>query len=209
MLRALRRDCVGEVFSYTFLMDHLQNYANPGGKIGRLLRSGNIVRVKKGLYVFGKDYRNAPVNRGILANLIYGPSYVSGLYALSQHELIPERVETVTSMTTQRNKAFTTPFGCFEYWYLNQKRYSVGVDWRPVGEEQWCLFASPEKALADLIAKERDLEKEDTILEYLMENLRIEDSMLRELNKERMIKIAAAYGTPTVRLLNQVLMRMT
>ena len=45
-------------------------------------RHGGIVRVKKGLYVFGLDYRRGAWSREVLANLIYGPSYVSLDYAL-------------------------------------------------------------------------------------------------------------------------------
>ena len=208
MIRTLRRDCPGEVFSYTFLMDHLQSYANPRGKVGRMLRSGEIVRVKKGLYVFGNEYRNGSINRGILANLIYGPSYLSGLYALAQHGLIPERVETVTNMTTQRNRQFTTPFGRFEYLYLNARRYTVGIDWRQVSESERCLFASPEKALADVIARERDLVTVDELTEFLVENLRLDEELLIDLHLERMAKISAAYGSPVVRLLNETLARM-
>jgi predicted transcriptional regulator of viral defense system len=189
-------------------MDNLQSYANPRGKISRMLASGELIRVKKGLYVFGDEYRNGPVNRGILANLIYGPSYVSGLYALAQHGLILERVETVTSMVTQRNKQFDTPFGRFEYLYLNKQRYTVGVDWRQAGEYERCLFASPEKALADVVARERDIKKEDELLELLVENLRIEEDLLLDLNLQRMTKIAAAYGSPVIRLLNEALARM-
>ena len=208
MIRKLRSDCQGEVFSYTFLMDHLQNYANPRGKIGRMLRSNEIIRVKKGLYVFGEEYRNTPISRGVLANLIYGPSYVSGLYALAQHGLIPERVETVTSMTTQRNKQFSTVFGQFEYFHLNTQRYTVGIDWRQVGEQERCLFASPEKALADVVARERGLKTAADITKFLLESLRIEEDLLVELQLDRMAKITAAYGNPMVRLLNEALRRI-
>jgi hypothetical protein len=209
MIRLLRRDCRGEIFNYTYLMDHLQGYANPRGKITRMLRAREIIRVKKGLYVFGEEYRNTSINRAILANLIYGPSYVSGLYALAKHELIPERVETVTSMTTQRNTLFSNEFGRFEYLYLNNQRYTVGVDWRKVGEHERCLFASPEKALADIIAGETDLTKADKLTEFLLENLRIDEELLIELNIGRLAKIAAVYGSPVVRLMSEVIMRMT
>lgn len=205
MLRELRRDCSGEVFSYTFLMDHLQNYANPRGKIGRMLQSGEIIRVKKGLYVFGDEYRMEPIHRGVLANLIYGPSYVSGMYALSVHGLIPERVETVTSMTTERNKVFDTPFGRFEYLHLNLQRYTVGIDWREVGERERSLFASPEKALADVVSRQRDLKNCEALREFLVENLRVDEDHLQDLDSERMAKIAAVYGNPVVRLLKEVL----
>ncbi|MDB2592085.1 hypothetical protein N9Y17_00045 [Gammaproteobacteria bacterium] len=47
MINQLRYDCQGEVFSYTYLMDHLQSYVNPRGKVSRMLKAEQIIRVKK------------------------------------------------------------------------------------------------------------------------------------------------------------------
>jgi hypothetical protein len=63
-----------------------------------LLRRKDIIRVKKGLYIFGETYARRPFSREVLANVIYGPSYVSLDYALHYHGLIPERVEAVISI---------------------------------------------------------------------------------------------------------------
>ena len=41
----------------------------------------------------------SPLSREVLANLIYGPSYISLEYGLQHYGLIPERVEIVTSVT--------------------------------------------------------------------------------------------------------------
>ena len=60
-------------FDYVFLMDALQAYHYPRNKINTLLKSGEIVRVKKGLYSLDK----APADKKLCANLIYGPSYIS------------------------------------------------------------------------------------------------------------------------------------
>lgn len=85
-------------------MAHLKNFKAPHRKITTLLQSGAIIRVKKGLYVLGTDYRHTPIHRGLLANLLFGPSYVSCEYALSYYGFIPERVVIVTSMTVKRKK---------------------------------------------------------------------------------------------------------
>src|SRR5262249_36615340 len=156
-----------EIFDYGFLMSQLGDYQAPRDKITRLLRTGHIIRVKKGLYVFGENDRRSPVDRMLLANLLYGPSYISQRYALAFYGLIPERVQTVTSMTTQRHKYYETPFGLFEYLHLSQKRFTVGVDWIKINEAEHCLVASPEKALADLLEPERDLSTEKILLEHL------------------------------------------
>ena len=107
----IRRAIPTEVFSFQQLMDCLAGYAKPRDKIGALLRRGDIIRVRKGLYVFGPDYRRGPWSREVLANLIYGPSYISLDYALAYYALIPERVEEVTSVTLSRSRRFDTPLG--------------------------------------------------------------------------------------------------
>jgi len=209
VIQLLRNACEGELFDYGFLMDQLRGYQRPRDKVTRMLAVGEIVRVKKGLYVFGEDYRRRPIQRAQLANLIYGPSYVSGLYALAQYDLIPERVEVVTSMTARRNKRFDTPFGHFEYRYLNLQRYSVGVDWKELEKGVHCFFASPEKALADTVATQRDLQGVDEMREHIVENLRIDEEALANLDGMRMAKIAADYGSPVVRLLAETVVRLS
>jgi predicted transcriptional regulator of viral defense system len=208
MIHELRRSTFSEQFGYTFLIDQLQNYQNPRGKISRMLKSHEIIRVKKGLYVFGDQFRLGVINKGILANLIYGPSYVSGYYALSHYNMIPERVETVTSMTTQKIKSFVTPLGHFEYFHISQSRYSVGVEWQKANEEEYYLIASPEKALVDVIFKEIHLKKEDQLLEFLIDNMRIDEDRLRTLNLHHLTKINAHYKSSVISLLTKTLTRI-
>jgi hypothetical protein len=115
MIETIRKQIEHEAFDYQTLMVSLRDYARPRDKISDLLRKGFILRVKKGLYVFGDEYRRRPFSREILANLIYGPSYVSLDFALQHHGLIPERVEALTSVTTGRSRSFFTPVGLFTY----------------------------------------------------------------------------------------------
>jgi hypothetical protein len=204
MINQLRNGCQGEVFSYTYLMDQLQSYVNPRGKVSRMLKAGQIIRVKKRLYVFGKMTSRMPINRKVLANLIYGPSYVSGHYALAHHQLIPERVKMVTNMTTKKNKSFDTPFGIFKYVYLHPERYRVGVDWH-VNDHECYLMASPEKALAGVIVRQLDLGKESQLLEWMIDDMRMDTDRLADLSLTRMAQVSAAYRSPVVHLLYQTL----
>ena len=110
-MKDLRQRIGREEFDYPALMAALSGYANPRDRVTTLLRRGDILRVKKGLYVFGDQLRRRPYSRELLANLVYGPSLVSLDSALSFHGLIPERVEAMTSVTTKRPKAFDTPSG--------------------------------------------------------------------------------------------------
>ena len=73
--------------------------------------------MKKGLYVFGENNRQRPYSREILANLMYGPSYISLEYALQHYGLIPERVEALTSVTVGRSRNIMMPFAAHGFAY--------------------------------------------------------------------------------------------
>jgi len=85
----LRQAIEHEVFDYQVLQAGLKEYRKPRDKVSALLAAGEIVRVKKGLYLFGETHRRRPFSAELLANLIYGPSCVSLDYALAFHGLIP------------------------------------------------------------------------------------------------------------------------
>ena len=195
----LRRKIDGEIFDYQVLMDALAEYRKPRDKITRLLASGLIIRIKKGLYCFGEVFRKAHLSREHMANLIYGPSYVSLEYALSYHGLIPERVEVVTSVTTRRSLVFNTPFGIFTYRMLKGPRYAVGAILETNGKTPF-LVASPEKALVDKIWSDKRFSghRMSEYDAYMIDDLRIDPHSLRSLDRMRLRAIASAYDSAKI-----------
>ena len=123
----IREQVRTDVLDYQQLVSCLRGYAKPRDRITGLLTDGSLVRIRKGLYVFGERYRRAPISREHIANLIYGPSYVSLDYALSHYGLVPERVENVTSVTTGENRCFITSLGDFTYRPLRPRRLVVSA----------------------------------------------------------------------------------
>jgi predicted transcriptional regulator of viral defense system len=93
----------------------------------------------------------------LLANQIFGPSYVSFDSALSYYGLIPERVYEITSATIRASKRFATPGGSFSFIRLPLPYYSFGIQSLEIVREQHILIASPEKALFDKIATIRGI----------------------------------------------------
>ncbi len=91
-----------------------------------MIRSGEIIRVRRGLYVPGNGNS---YSMKTLANRIYGPSYISFEYALSYHNLIPERLTTITSASLAKNrrKEFRTPVGTFVYHSFSPEVLFYGV----------------------------------------------------------------------------------
>ncbi|MBT9587814.1 hypothetical protein IV102_31050 [bacterium] len=187
---------------YQQLVAILSQYSKPRDRISALLADGSLVRVRKGLYVFGERYRRAPISREVLANLVYGPSYVSLDFALSRYGLIPERVEDVTSVTTGEKKVFTTPLGVFSYQPLAVRRYAQGIRWTVDGDVHY-LIASPEKALVDKVwtdkrfksAAKKDFEA------YLLDDLRLDEELLGALDKDQLARLAEAFGSKKIRML--------
>jgi predicted transcriptional regulator of viral defense system len=204
----LRKHCDSDIIDYNLLMSALKDYKAPHRMITHMLKNGGLIRIKKGLYVFGENYRQQTIPMGLIANLIYGPSYVSLEYALAFHGMIPERVEIVTSITTKRNKLFNTPIGNFSYTYLNHERYTLGIQWYELENKQHFLIASPEKALIDTIAiSTQDIHTIHEMQQHLLENLRLDEDSLRQLNLNFIAEISQRYKKSIISLLNKTLQR--
>jgi hypothetical protein len=186
------------------LLPLLADYANPRDWIARMVKKGELIRLKNGFFLIAERIESSPVPFEEIANLLYGPSYVSLEWALSQYGLIPEGVYVVTSVTVCQAKTFSTPIGSFDYLYLNSSRYAIGIDQKENPSGRY-LIATPEKALADLIHfKSRNLKKEDLLID-LIEGRRIEEESLRNLNKKHLSEIAAMYHSRNVLELVNVL----
>lgn len=205
-IQQIRNATMLEEIDYNLVMSCLQNYASPRDVITRMLAAGELIRVKKGLYVFGKMYAKHPFSVEILANMIYGPSYVSREYALSLYGLIPEGVYEVTCMSSTRNKDFETPVGRFSYRYLNKNKYSIGVQRVEVRKGVFAMIASPEKALADLIYGHKEgAQEEAELTSILTDDYRIDLGEIKNLKLDVMIKIAEKYNNKTISLIPKII----
>ncbi|MFZ0241571.1 MAG: hypothetical protein WAL90_07980 [Desulfobacterales bacterium] len=209
MIEAIRKKISQEEFDYQTLLDCLKEYARPRDKISDLLKKRAIIRVKKGLYIFGQEYRRKPYSREILANLIYGPSYLSLDYALQYYGLIPERVEALTSVTTGRSHRFYTPVGLFTYRMIPLEAFRIGMDRIEIDNGRAFLMAIPEKALADKLHEGRGMEiqTQKALISYLEENLRIDPAALRSLRPAELDAIARRYRSRKITLLNDFFRR--
>lgn len=210
MIEIIRNHIPHEEFDYQTLLDSLNDYARPRDKISDLLQKGIIIRVKKGLYIFGDEYRRRPYSREILANLIYGPSYISLDYALQHHGLIPERVEAVTSVNTGRSRKFSTPVGLFIYRMIPLHAFRIGMDRIELGDGLAFLMATPEKALADKLYDGRGtgIQTKKELSDYIEGNLRIDLATLRDFNPKGLDAIAQRYRSHKIRLLSEMVRRI-
>jgi hypothetical protein len=210
MIEDLRAQIDGEEFDYQALLDSMKQYERPRDKITKLLRQNAIVRVKKGIYIFGPKYARRPFSREILANMIYGPSCISLDFALHYHGLIPERVEAVTSVTSGRGRRFVTPVGLFIYHQVPPAAFPVGIDQVQLEGGSPFLIAVPEKALADKVQDDRGtgIRNQEDMQRYLIENLRIDAESFNKLRTEILSNLAERYRSRKLRLLNRIVARM-
>jgi hypothetical protein len=180
------------------LMPLLDDYSNPRDFIARLVKRGDLIRLKNGFFVIAERIKKSPVPFAQIGNLLYGPSYLSFEWALSYYGMIPEGVYVITNASATKSKSFTTPLGTFDYQYLNHSRYAVGIDQKenPAGK---FLIATPEKALADLVhLKSKKIESVEDMLIDLVEGRRIYEDHLRNLNKKHLIEISEKYRSKSV-----------
>jgi hypothetical protein len=210
MVGELRKKIPGEEFDYQALIQGLREYDRPRDKITTLLRRKDIIRVKKGIYIFGEGYARRPFSREVLANMIYGPSYISLDYALHYYGLIPERVEAVTSVTCGRGRRFSTPIGLFIYRMIPLRAYQVGIDQVEIEAGRSFLIATPEKALSDKIYDDRGtgILTQNEMKAYLLDNLRIDPERLANQNADLIAMIADRYRSRKIRLLSELIRRI-
>jgi hypothetical protein len=156
----------------------------PENKISRLESKQLIIRIKRNLYVVSKQVHNQEISRELVANHLYGPSYVSLESALAYYGLIPERVFAMRSVCTKLRKQYETPVGHFEYVKVPEKYFQIGVNQEIIDNSYSFLIASPEKALCDKIVTTQNIRIQSVkaMNEYLEEDLRFEMSALTSFN---------------------------
>jgi hypothetical protein len=154
----------------------LGEYKSVKDKIAGLEKRGQIVRLKKGLFVISSKSSKMALSKELIANHLYGPSYISLEYALATYGLIPERVHSVRSITYKRSKEFTNSLGLFQYVQMPIEYYGIGIRFRIVDESFAFLIASPEKAICDMITTTSRLRLQSVkaVKCYLEDDLRID-----------------------------------
>ena len=153
---------------------------------------GLLVKLRNQHYAF-PEYRKEPDFSRYVANRIYAPSYISLHTALSFYGMIPEEVIQLTSVTTLKTARFENAFGTFHYQNVKTPLY-FGYEIKTMQNERGLLFATPEKALLDLLYLNPYYRTEQD-----MEDLRLdEDYMQNELNIERLMSYLSRFGSKTL-----------
>lgn len=160
------------------------------GIVKRAIAAGEIIHIRRGLYCLAPKYRRQGISCNVIANIIYGPSYVSMESALSVHGWIPEAVHSVVSVSLGRAKSFETPMGYFDYVQIAQRPLMAAVERVRDESSVTFLVAKPLKAIADYVAA-RGMDWRG--VEPLEESLRIERDDLDSLSTDDFEELEGVY----------------
>ncbi len=116
----------------------------------------------------------------LVANRVYSPSYVSLESALSYHQLIPEGVFSVTSVSSLVTRSFDTPLGRFVFRHLRPELF-FGYQLLEF-DGQRIKMAEPEKVILDYLYLSPSL-----VSEADMKSLRLNNaSFIQRINVNRL-----------------------
>lgn len=179
---------VEEPLSRQILFTLLKQYRRPYDKINELVKAELLTKIKNGYYIPGPKIKAPKPEPFLIANRLYGPSYVSLESALSYWRLIPEKTFETSSVTVKRTKVYNTPIGRFSYNHTPLPYYSFGLKSVQLTQKQVALVASAEKALCDKIVITSGIRLRSTteVIQFLTEDLRIDEEAMQNLNVKEM-----------------------
>lgn len=191
------------IITNSIVKNNLKEYSNKNNKISRDIRDGKIYKITNGLYETDPNTPNY-----LLANSIYGPSYISFEYALSYYNLIPERTTTITSATfdKKKKKQYINDFGTFTYRDVPTKAYPEEIILKEENGYSYQI-ASPEKAICDKLYTLSPLNNYSNLENMLFKDLRMDEDNFQKLNKEKIVKLSNLYHSTNVDLLAKYVMR--
>lgn len=172
----------------------LDTLSDKRGKIARLIKDGELIPLRRGLYATQPD-----IHPYCLAASIYGPSCISFETALSFHGLIPEAVYEIMSATLKRPTSFDNRFGHFRYLAIPRSVYAVGIE-RIAESGIPFLIASPTKALCDRIAREPSIRSMSDVRNWA-KLMRLDGSL--KIDSVVLDACAEKYMSPSVRQLRR------
>lgn len=157
------------VFHSSILMAGAVDPADLGRQLSRWVKSGNLIQLRRSLYVLSERHQKTRPHPFFVANRLKRASYVSLQSALEYHGLIPEYVPSITSVTTGRPEELSTPLGSYIFKHIKEALF-FGYQVIDLGENQSAFIAMPEKALLDLLYLTPGSDDPDYLRELRLQN---------------------------------------
>ena len=181
--RTIIKDYTEAPISRHLILELLSKYQSPNDKISELLKSKELISIRRGLYTIGPKMDLPSPEPFLIANHLRGPSYVSLESALSYWNMIQLK----------------TPY------------YSYGIKNIEYSPKQTILIASREKALCDkiVVTPKINLRSIKQTKEFLTEDLRMDSEVLSTLDTEVMtLWIKNAPKKSSLKMLIKTLMEL-
>ena len=191
------------ILTNDIIKNKYKDYANKNMKISREIKKGNLIKIVKGLYE-----TNSNVNGYLLANSIYGPSYLSFDFALFYYGLIPEKATTYTSATCEKKKKkeYHNQFGTYTYRDIPTLVYPLGI--KIIEEDEYFMqIATPEKALCDKLYTISPVKNYAELENLLFNDLRIDEEEFKRLNIDDIEELSNSYHCNNVTILYKYMRR--
>lgn len=170
------------------------------------LKKKNLERFRRGLYTLSlkkNEYYN--FSKFTLANKLVLHSFISFESALSHHNLIPEAVYEITSVTFSKNVVFKNSLGRFSFFYSPIEPFYLGVEKNVVLNAK---IANPIRALFDLIyIRKKNYEKVEDLEQDLRIDLKELALYLKQFKPGEILELGDLYKKTTTRNLAKILVR--
>ena len=183
------------------LIYEYRDYSNIYNKIVLEEKNNRLIKLKRGLYETNKD-----ADPFTIANVLLSPSYISFETALSYYGMIPERVYAIKSASFKKNKKkeYKNSFGLFLYQDVNSNAYPYDINEIEIDGTK-VMIASREKALTDMLYTISPRNNKKELLDLLFEDLRINEVIFDELDKNKIIELCDLYSSKTLNILKRYL----
>ena len=180
-----------------------KDYSNPKCKLGRLVKEGKYTQIIRGLYETDPDAEGY-----LLAESVYGPSYLSFEYALYRHGMMIWDERTFTSATCgkHRTKRHETSFGTFVYRDVPAKVFGLEVDMENVGDYKYSI-ARPEKALCDYLYSLPPASDADDLRSMLFSRMGLDEYRVMALDADMVSQLSDGYRCKNIYLMCRLLSR--
>ena len=175
----------GGLFDETVIRNLFPEHTTGAKKaiVHRAVQSGEVLRLKPGLFCLAKPFRRSHPHPFVLAATLHSPSHISLESALWHHGLIPEAIHEISSVTSFRTRVFDTPLRRFSFTRVPTNNPPAGVRAAKLGGS-WAFIATPLRALADMVYLRSKVNWKQDGLAFLIEGLRIDEEDLSQLNTE-------------------------
>ncbi len=159
----------------------------------RWVKQNLLVKLRNSWYSF-PDYIKMSNIQYFVSNKIYSPSYVSLHSALAFYGIIPEAIVQTTAVSSLKKANFENSFGSFSYQQILPE-LMFGNEQKPFLNKHSLLFATPEKAILDLLYLYPQYNSEQEIIELRFD----EEFMQEDLNVERLNEFTEKFQSKVLR----------